>query len=71
VNIATDSVSVNGKTHRFEPGTTVEDIVRRLTPTGEGCAVAINDAVVPRSDWSSRVLAAGDRVEVLTAAQGG
>ena len=42
-----------------------------LTPNPDGCAVAVNDAVVPRSDWTARTLAAGDRVEVLTAVQGG
>ncbi|WP_460798214.1 sulfur carrier protein ThiS [Microbacterium sp. GXF0217] len=36
-----------------------------------GIAVAVNQAVVPRSRWSSAALAAGDEVEVLTAVQGG
>lgn len=36
-----------------------------------GMAVAVNAAVVPRIDWAARVLAPGDQVEVLTAAQGG
>ena len=36
-----------------------------------GVAVAVNGTVVPRSAWSEVDLADGDRVEVLTAAQGG
>lgn len=36
-----------------------------------GIAVAVNGEVVPRSAWESAGLRPGDRVEVLTAAQGG
>jgi sulfur carrier protein len=34
-------------------------------------AAAVNEAVVPRSAWGAAPLAAGDRVEILTAVQGG
>jgi sulfur carrier protein len=33
--------------------------------------VAVNGEVVPRSTWATASLRDGDRVEVLTAAQGG
>lgn len=36
-----------------------------------GVAVAVNDEVVRRDDWDLRELRAGDRVEVVTAVQGG
>jgi sulfur carrier protein len=36
-----------------------------------GVAVAVGAEVVPRSEWDARPLAAGDRVEVLNAIQGG
>ena len=36
-----------------------------------GIAVAVNGEVVPRSAWEATGLQPGDRVEVLTAAQGG
>jgi sulfur carrier protein len=38
---------------------------------GRGIAVAVNGEVVPRSDWPGTTLADGDRVEVLSATQGG
>jgi thiamine biosynthesis protein ThiS len=34
-------------------------------------AVAVNDAVVPRSGWLTRPLADGDQVLVIQATQGG
>ncbi len=37
----------------------------------QGIAVALNDEVVPRGEWSNQHLAPGDRIEVITAVQGG
>jgi sulfur carrier protein len=64
-------ISVNGSRRPHRGGVTVADIVRSLTPTGEGCAVAVNDVIVPRSAWPERAIEPGDRIEVLTAVQGG
>ncbi len=64
-------VSVNGGPDHMPDGTTVDDVVVRLGRGKSGLAVAVNDEVVPRSRWASTALQAGDRVEVLTAAQGG
>ncbi len=36
-----------------------------------GVAVAVNDAVVPRTAWDGRTLLDGDRVLVIRASQGG
>jgi sulfur carrier protein len=36
-----------------------------------GVAVALDGAVLPRRQWGETVLADGQRVEILTAAQGG
>ena len=40
-------------------------------PEQQGVAVAVNAEVVPRSQWGDVVLAAGDRVELVGAKQGG
>jgi sulfur carrier protein len=65
------TVTVNGEAHEFAAGASVAKVVATLaSPTG-GVAVAVNDAVVPRSAWESTTLQDGDRVEVLTAVQGG
>jgi sulfur carrier protein len=65
------TVTVNGEPRAVEDGVTVADVVSSLGADPSGCAVAVNDEVVPRGDWSRRALAVGDRVEVLTAVQGG
>ena len=64
-------VIVNGQPRALPPGTTVDDVVAWLSSTRAGIAVALNGIVVPRSGWGATSVGDGDRVEVLTAAQGG
>ncbi len=64
-------VILNGAAVQLPAPATVTTAVAAVTKAEAGCAVAVNDEVVPRSDWVSRPLRAGDRVEVLTAVQGG
>lgn len=37
----------------------------------DGYAVAINDEIVPKSTWQTATVSDGDRIELLTAVQGG
>ncbi|MEH0937056.1 sulfur carrier protein ThiS [Micromonospora psammae] len=64
-------LTVNGAGRTLPGGATVADVVREVTPQQRGVAVAVNGEVVPRSRWSSSPVRDGDRVEVLSAAQGG
>ncbi|MDH2428695.1 sulfur carrier protein ThiS [Sphaerisporangium sp. TRM90804] len=64
-------VTINGTARELPAGTTVAQAVRALTPAATGVAVALNDEVVRRSAWDSTTLGEDDRVEVLTAVQGG
>ncbi|MFB6718155.1 MULTISPECIES: sulfur carrier protein ThiS [unclassified Streptomyces] len=65
------SVSVNGEVRLLAAGTTLDALVTTLTAAHSGVAAAVNETVVPRGRWSTAVLGDGDRVEVLTAVQGG
>lgn len=65
------NVLVNGSTEQIESGTTVADVVKRWARSPIGVAVAVNEAVVTRADWPGTTLTEGDRVEILTAVQGG
>lgn len=68
---ATMTVSVNGEAVTLAPGTTLDVLVASLTTAPSGVAAALNETVVPRGQWPAATLADGDRVEVLTAVQGG
>ncbi|MFG2609269.1 sulfur carrier protein ThiS [Streptomyces anulatus] len=68
---ATVSVSVNGESRAVPAGTDLDALVATLTPARSGVAAAVNESVVPRGQWAATTLGEGDRVEVLTAVQGG
>ena len=68
------TIVVNGDRTPIADSVSVAGLVEKLTGgTGakRGVAVAVNGEVVPRSAWAGTDLSDGDRVEVLTAAQGG
>ncbi|MBT2440443.1 sulfur carrier protein ThiS [Streptomyces sp. NPDC015346] len=65
------NVSVNGEARVLAAPTTLDALVATLSAAPSGVAAAVNETVVPRSQWSATVLGEGDRIEVLTAVQGG
>ncbi|WP_433377044.1 sulfur carrier protein ThiS [Streptosporangium sp. CA-115845] len=65
------NVTINGAAHELPAGATVAQAVQRLTGMRSGVAVAVNDEVVSRGAWEATALTEADRVEVLTAVQGG
>lgn len=66
-------IELNGEPTSVAPGTTLRELLLLLgrNPDGRGVAVARNGEVVPRSAWEATAVGEGDRVEVLTAVQGG
>jgi sulfur carrier protein len=62
---------VNGKAHRASSDSTLADLIRTISDRETGIAVARNGEVVPRSQWQETPLDDGDRVDVVTAVQGG
>ncbi len=64
-------VRLNGSDKEFDDGTTVSAVVQHYGRGDRGIAVALNGAVVSRSDWNDVELTEGDRVEVLGAIGGG
>ncbi|QHA09576.1 sulfur carrier protein ThiS [Streptomyces broussonetiae] len=65
------SISVNGERRDVAAGTALDSVVRSLVAAPSGVAAAVNETVVPRTQWAGTFLTEGDRVEVLTAVQGG
>lgn len=68
----TGTIQVNGADRPLD-AETVAALVALLgiAPDARGVAVAVNGAVVPRAGWAAAPLAAGDRIEVIRAMQGG
>ncbi|WP_434588627.1 sulfur carrier protein ThiS [Streptomyces sp. A5-4] len=70
-NTTGPTVSVNGEPREIPAGVTLDALVATLTRAPSGVAAALNETVVPRGQWAATTLGDGDRVEVLTAVQGG
>jgi sulfur carrier protein len=66
-------VLLNGSEAELADGATVQTAVQalELPAAGRGVAVAVDAAVVPRTEWETHELREGARVEVLRAIQGG
>jgi sulfur carrier protein len=62
---------VNGDAIDVPNDTTLGALIDGFGRGRAGVAVACNEAVVPRSAWDTVPVRAGDRIEVLTVAQGG
>ena len=65
-------VTVNDKSLTLADDATLGQLLKQIgVSADQGVAVAINDAVVPRSSWLTHRLADGDQVLVIQATQGG
>ncbi|OJZ73897.1 thiamine biosynthesis protein ThiS [Mycobacterium paraffinicum] len=63
-------VVVNERKVEVDERTTVAALLETLGYPNRGVAVAMDDALLPRSRWDA-TLSDGARLEVLTAVQGG
>ena len=65
-------ILLNDQPREVAPRATLAALLAELgLAERKGVAVAVNDAVVPRSVWAQRPLAEGERVLVIRATQGG
>ena len=66
-------IELNGTPLHGRDGATVAELLAELgvEPQARGVAVAVGGEVVPRGDWATRAVRDGERVEALTAMQGG
>ncbi len=64
-------VTLNGGSADVVQAVTLAELVPTISDRVSGIAVAHNGEVIPRSGWAKVVLSEGDRVDVVTAVQGG
>lgn len=67
------TLTINGQARVIElDAPEVASLLKALQiPTIRGVAVALNEQVVPRSQWSVTEVAEGDQIEIIQATQGG
>lgn len=64
-------IEVNGEQKEFDSKTKLNTIVDTFLSDTKGVAVAINNEVVPKSQWSETPIKENDKVLLITATQGG
>ena len=62
---------VNGAERAIADGRTIADLVAELGLGGRRIAVEVNRDVVPKAEYSSRTIAAGDQIEIVQFVGGG
>ena len=64
-------IEVNGQAEPLPAGTVADLLAQRGVSAERGVAVALNGAVVRRTQWAETQLRAGDAIEIVHAKQGG
>ncbi len=65
------TVNVNNTAHTFNSPSNLQDLLTQLTISEKGIAVAVNNQIISKSDWSRRELTEGENVLIIRATQGG
>jgi sulfur carrier protein len=64
-------ITVNGRSVEIESSMTVEQLLDTVDVPPNYLAVEVNADVVPREEYTTRIVDAGDQVEVVTLVGGG
>jgi len=65
------TVKVNQKEHQIAPATTVSSLIEKLNVQTNGIAIAVNNQVVKKTDWSLQKLQQNDVILIIKSTQGG
>jgi len=66
------NVFINNKPHPFNASEFLSDILNANSFIQlKGIAVAVNNRVIPRSNWEKYQLNENDKITIITATQGG
>ncbi len=64
-------IFVNGQSHLFSTPLPLKELLKELKIDSPSIAVALNHEIVPRSLFETRIIQAGDALEVIRAVAGG
>jgi sulfur carrier protein len=65
------NIELNGARRDIADGTNLQALIESVAGSLRGSAAAVDGEVVPRSSWPDFALRDGQRIEVITAVQGG
>ncbi|MDT7040911.1 sulfur carrier protein ThiS [Candidatus Nitronereus thalassa] len=65
------NIQVNGESREIQEGMSVASLLRHLEIRGEQVAVEVNREILDKQGFDTRLLQAGDQVEILSFIGGG
>jgi len=70
-DIGVITIAINEQSHQVATGSNLQQIISQFELPEMGCVFAINNNVVPRSEWASTALSQGDSISLFQAIAGG
>ncbi|NOH81527.1 sulfur carrier protein ThiS [Vibrio sp. RE86] len=64
-------ITINEQQQQVAEKTSLKQIVEQFELPDMGCVFAINNNVVPRSEWENTILSEGDAISLFQAIAGG
>jgi sulfur carrier protein len=64
-------IKVNNETVHIEPNCSVSQLITNHKFPSKGIAIAVNQEVVPKTNWDNFTLQQNDEILIITATQGG
>ncbi|MCD6018872.1 MAG: thiS [Bacteroidetes bacterium] len=65
-------ITLNDKNHSLTENSSLYDLVlAQLGDKQKGIAVAVNDTVIPKSQWETYLIKSNDQILIIKATQGG
>ncbi len=64
-------IKVNNETVHIEPNCSVSQLITNQKFPSKGIAIAVNQEVVPKTNWDNFTLQQNDEILIITATQGG
>ncbi|MBP1841197.1 sulfur carrier protein ThiS [Formosa algae] len=65
------SINVNNAIHQVAEHSVLATIISKLSPIQNGIAVAVNNTVIPKSNWDNVKVSNNDNILIIQATQGG
>lgn len=65
------TVKINNQPKRITDHSSVTQLLQQLEQPEHGIAVAINQQIITKTEWSSKTIAANDDILIIQATQGG
>ena len=65
------NIKVNNTIHKFQTASSLATILNELEIVTNGIAVAVNQNIITKTNWSTQALNEGDEVLIIKATQGG